>query len=289
MTNYLSRLFYLGDNYHGSQYQPGLPTVQGELIDALTSWSGEPYSTQTVQLSGRTDRGVHSIGQLVMITTEKQLNIDKINRYLPEDIILWASTKAPLNFSPRYNVLMRHYQYYFDKSWANLNLEIAKKAAVLLIGSNDFRELAKPDDDRNTITTILNISINNSNDTYFLDIFGTRFLWKLVRKIVTLLTEIGAERIKPEVIEDFLSGQRVFQSGIQPAPPENLVLVETIVPIKMRPSKYAIRIIQKKLYNQLDQYRKSIRTISNIIGHLSGPMMTYQHSTKSRNQSDAWD
>lgn len=289
MTNYLSRLFYLGDDYHGSQFQSGLTTIQGELIDALTSWSGETHSTQTVQFSGRTDRGVHSIGQLAMIVTENQFNIDKVNRYLPDDIILWASTKAPLDFSPRHSVLMRHYRYYLDKSWADLNLQITKKAAALLIGSNNYFELSKPDDDRNTNTTILNISISESNNDYFLDIFGTRFLWKLVRKIVTLLTEIGAKRIKLEAIENILSGQRVFKSGIQPAPPENLVLVETIVPIKMKPSKYAIRLIQKQLYNQLEQYKRSIRTIGNVIDHFSGPMMTYQHSTKKRNQSDPLD
>ena len=289
MSDYLSRLFYLGGRYYGSQYQPGFNTVQGELIEALTKWSGEHHSTQTVQLSGRTDRGVHSIGQIVMITTEKQFSIEKINRHLPDDIILWASTKAPTNFVPRYDVLMRHYRYYLDKSWANLNLEVVKKAAALLIGSNNFSQLAKPDAGRNTLTTILNISLHDHNDTYFLDIFGTRFLWKLVRKIITLLTEIGTERIKPEVIHNILSGQKVLPSGIQPAPPENLVLVETIVPFKMKTSKYAIRMIRKQLSERLEQFRRSTRTVDNIIDYFSEPRMISQHSTKLRNRSDSLD
>ncbi len=287
MSDYLARLFYLGGRYYGSQYQPGFATVQGELIGALTKWSGEHHSTQTVQLSGRTDRGVHSIGQLVMITTEKQFSIDKINRHLPDDIILWASSKAPPNFVPRYDVLMRHYRYYLDKSWANLNLEVVKKAAALLIGSNDFHQLAKPDAGRNTITTILNISVHDYNDTYFLDVFGTRFLWKLVRKMVTLLTEIGTGKIKLEIINNILSGQNVLASGIQPAPAENLVLVETIVPFKMKTSKYAIRMIRKQLSEQLEQFRRSIRTVDNVIDYFSEPRMTSQHSTKSRNRSDS--
>ena len=289
MPNYLSRLFYLGDRYYGSQYQLGFATVQGELIEALTNWSGERHSTQTVQLSGRTDRGVHSIGQLAMITTEEQFSIDKINRHLPDDIRLWASTEAPLNFSPRYDVLMRHYRYYLDKSWVNLNLKIVTKAAVLLIGSNDFSQLAKPDASRNTITTILNISIHDYNGTYFLDFYGTRFLWKLVRKMVTLLTEIGAERIELETINNILSGQKVLASGIQPAPPENLVLVETIVPFKMKTSKYAIRMIRKQLSEQREQFRRSVRTVDNVIDYFSEPRMTSQHSTKSRNRSDSED
>lgn len=287
MSNYLARLFYLGGRYYGSQYQPGFVTIQGELIGALTKWSGEQHSTQTVQLSGRTDRGVHSIGQLVMITTEKQFSVEKINRHLPDDIILWASTKAPPNFAPRYDVLMRHYRYYLDNSWADLNLEVVKKAIALLIGSNNFSQLSKPDAGRNTLTTILNISLHEYNDTHFLDIFGTRFLWKLVRKIVTLLSEIGTERIQLDALNNILSGQKVLPSGIQPAPPENLVLVETIVPFKMKTNKYAIRMIRKQLSEQVEQFRRSIRTVDNVIDYFSEPRMTSQHSTKSRNRSDS--
>ena len=289
MPNHLARLFYLGDRYHGSQYQPSLNTVQGELIEALTKWSGEHHSTQTVQISGRTDRGVHSIGQIVMITTEKQFNIDKINRHLPDDIILWASTEAPPSFVPRYDVLMRHYRYYLDKSWSSLNLEVVKETTAHLIGCNDFSLLAKPDAGRNTITTILNISVHDENESFFLDIFGTRFLWKLVRKIVTLLTEIGSERIKPTIIDEILSGQKVIPSGIQPAPPENLVLVESIVPFTMKTSKYAIRIVRNKLNDQFEQYKRSIRTITNIIDFFSEPKKIFQHSAKQQNLSDSLD
>ncbi|MFW9786663.1 MAG: tRNA pseudouridine(38-40) synthase TruA [Candidatus Thorarchaeota archaeon] len=289
MVSYLSRLFYLGDNYYGSQYQPGLTTVQGELIDALSDWSGEHHSTQTVQISGRTDRGVHSIGQLVMVSTEKQFNIDKINRYLPDDIILWAFTVAPSNFVPRYDVLMRHYRYYLDQSWSQVNLTSVKKAVSLLVGSNDFNQLAKPDGDRNTVTTILNISIHEFNGSYFLDIFGTRFLWKLIRKMITLLTEIGKERIRLDAINDILSGKRVLASGVQPAPPENLVLMESVVPIRMTTSKNAVRLIRTMLADQLGRYRRAITTIENVSGFFSEPKMTFQHSTKQQNHSDSLD
>ena len=285
MPNYLSRLFYLGNHYYGSQYQLGLPTVQGELIEAVSEWSGEHHSPQTVQLAGRTDKGVHSIGQLVMITTERNFSIDKINRYLPDDIIMWASIEAPLNFTPRYDVLMRHYRYYLDKDWTGFDLSAVKKAASLLAGSYDFNQLAKPDGDRSTITTILNISIHEQNSAFFLDIFGTRFLWKLIRKMVTLLTEIGNGRIKFELITDLLSGKSVFPSGIKPAPPENLVLVETVVPFRMKSNKNSVRMIRKELLDQLERYKRSINTIDNIIDHFSDPRLISQRSTKSQNQS----
>jgi tRNA pseudouridine38-40 synthase len=289
MTDYLARLFYLGDRYYGSQYQPGMDTVQGKLIDATSIWSGETHSPQTIQLSGRTDRGVHSLGQLVMVHTSKHIDIDKINKHLPEDIQLWASVKAPVDFKPRYSVLMRHYRYYLPKSWKILNHDAVKDAINLLIGSNDYNHLSKPDDGRNTMTTILNISLQHNEFGFWLDIFGTRFLWKLVRKIITLLSDIGSGDIKSDEIENILTGNLAIPSGIRPAPPENLVLIESVVPLRFKTSKYAIRKILAILKERFEYYNRSMRTLDNVIAFFSEPMMTFQHSTKMRTRSEFED
>lgn len=280
MTDYLARLFYLGDLYHGSQSQLGVNTIQGKLIDALDKWSGETHSPQTVQFSGRTDRGVHSIGQLVMVTTSKQIDVDNINKHLPEDIQLWASAKAPIDFKPRYSVLMRHYRYYLTDSWEGVDSTLVKRAIPLLIGSNDFNHLSKPDAGRNTITTILNIALQETNGVFYLDIYGTRFLWKLVRKIVTLLTDVGIKEIRLDEINDILTGRVKIPSGIRPAPPENLLLVETALPLKLKISKYAVRRIMVHLTERFEYHRRSTRTLSNVIDFFSEPGMTYRPSTK---------
>lgn len=285
MPDYLARLFYLGDIYYGSQYQPGFDTVQGRLIDAIEIWSGETHSPQTVQLSGRTDRGVHSIGQLVMVTTNKQIDVDKINKHLPDDIQLWASAKAPIDFKPRYSVLMRHYRYYLTESWEAVDSRLVKEAINILIGSNDFNQLSKPDAGRSTTTTILNISLHKSNDAIFMDIYGTRFLWKLVRKIVTLLTAVGVREIPVNEINNIISGLIKLPSGIRPAPPENLILVETVVPLNLKTSPYAIRRITRHLKERFDYHRRSTKTLSNVIDFFSGPTMTFQPSTKQRSHS----
>ncbi|MFW9793138.1 MAG: tRNA pseudouridine(38-40) synthase TruA [Candidatus Thorarchaeota archaeon] len=285
MTDYLARLFYLGDRYYGSQYQPGFDTVQGQLIEALNKWSNEKHSPQTVQLSGRTDRGVHSIGQLVLMTTSKQIDIDKINKHLPEDIQLWASMKAPTDFKPRYSVLMRHYRYYLTESWEDIDSTLVKKAIIMLIGSNDFNHLSKPDQGRTTSTTILNIALHDTSDTPYLDIIGTRFLWKLVRKIVTLLTDVGTGKIKPDDIKNILTGQAKIPSGIKPAPPENLILIETTTPLKLKVSKYAIRRISALLTDRLKYHTRTERTLNNVIGFFSELGMTSRLSTKRRTHS----
>lgn len=282
MTDYLARLFYLGDYYFGSQVQPGLKTIQGELIEAVQLWSKEPHSKQTVQLSGRTDRGVHSFGQLVLLSTEKSLNIDQINKHLPEDIILWAKTKAPEGFRPRSSALMRHYRYYLGSMWDNVNLDLIRNAIKYIIGSKDFNLLSKPDEGRNTVTTILNINIGSDSGILYLDLFGTSFLWKFVRKTVTLLTQIGLGQIEPEVILSVLQGRK-NRGGIEPAPPENLILMETVVPFPFTPSKYGLKRIQRVVNNRLDFIRRTNDTLSGFTSFLSSSMMPYQRSTNQHN------
>jgi tRNA pseudouridine38-40 synthase len=284
MTDYLARLFYFGNRYHGSQMQPGLVTIQGELIKALSKWSGEIHSSQTVQMSGRTDRGVQSLGQLVMISTNKRFSLERINKHLPEDIVLWAWTEAPEGFRPRSSALMRHYRYYLDESWNNINQDCIRKAISLLVGSNDFQFLSKPDERRNTVTTVLNVSIGETSGIKYLDFYGTSFLWKFVRKVVTLLAEIGLNDVKPETILEVLDGnKKTVRGGIQPAPPENLVLMETIVPFRFITSKYALRKIQKLLSTRRDFLRRSTLTLSGLTDHFSSSMMFYQRSTSSHN------
>ena len=267
MNSYIARLFYLGDRYYGSQFQPNLLTVQGELIDALNQWdmqSETDYSTQTVQLSGRTDRGVHSIGQIVSIKTERELNIDKVNRYLPSDIALWASAVVPANFNPRYDVLMRHYRYYFDLDSREVNLQSMRNAIQLLSGTRDFSLFSKPDGDRPTTTTILNACLLESDTGITMDIFGTNFLWKLIRKTVSMLIQIGIGKLEMQTFSNHLNSPGIIPGGIEPAPPECLVLVETAIPIRMTTSKYALSRIRKQLNAHLNYLRRSRRVLSAI-------------------------
>lgn len=284
MTDYLARLFYLGDNYYGSQKQPRLKTVQGELINAIEVWSNELHSVQTVQMSGRTDRGVHALGQLVMITTEKQLSIDRINKHLPDDIVLWARSRAPEGFRPRSTPLLRHYRYFLEEEWKDFNFERIKEAISRLTGSKDFNLLSKPDERRNTVATVLNMYIDKTSEVLFLDVIGTSFLWKFVRKVVTLLTEIGLGNLNPEAITEISQGmKKSIRSGIEPAPPENLILIETIVPIRFIISKFGQRKIQTILNDRFDYLLRSTKTFRGFIRYFSSSVMSYQHPTNSKN------
>jgi len=262
MIAYLCRLFYLGNNYHGSQWQLGLRTVQGELISATAKWSGEEHSPATIQLSGRTDGGVHSMGQIAMIMSGVPLDINQINKHLPDDITLWAYAVAPSGFKPRHSVLMRHYRYYLDTSDMNLDVASMQKAVQHLIGSHDFALLSKPDGNRSSRATLLSACITESEHMLTFDTYGTSFLWKLVRKIVSLLIQVGTGELAPEVVPEILQGHTVIRSGIRPAVPECLVLIEVITPVRMKRSKLAVKRVQKQLRTQLGFLAKSTRTLS---------------------------
>jgi tRNA pseudouridine38-40 synthase len=254
----------LGTNYFGSQYQPGFSTIQGEIIRAIEEWSGESHNTGSIQLSGRTDRGVHSYGQIVAIQTEKRLEINKINNHLPEDITIWAYSEIPLEFKPRFDVLMRHYRYYLPIMERTLDLQAMQSGLQALIGFHDFAPLCKPDGNRPTLATILNCSLMANRNTVLIDFYGTNFLWKLVRKIVSILTQIGEGKMDAGVITKILNHQYIVSSGINPAPPEFLVLVETVTSITMKRSKYALKRIQRTLEKQaafIEQYNAALSSI----------------------------
>ncbi len=264
MASYLCKLFYLGNTYFGSQVQPGLRTVQGELIDAVNRWSGETHSTSSVQLGGRTDQGVHSIGQLVMIKTAKVLDLDAVNSYLPADIAIWASCQVSDEFRPRFDVLMRHYRYFLETTGTELDLPRMQACAANLAGTHNFSRLSKHDGDRPRTTTVLNVAVSQSDTVIVIDLYGTSFLWKLVRKIATLLSSIGAGEVSPDVSSQLLDTETTLPGGIRPAPAECLVLMETVVPFNFHPSKYAVRRIRKAINTKLSLITRVTPTLHSI-------------------------
>ncbi len=264
MTSYLGRLFYIGFSYHGSQWQPNVRTIQGELAKALTAWSGYEYTPDALLFSGRTDKGVSSLGQIVSFDSAEQPNLDLINSKLPDDIVLWAFCESPPDFNSRFGVLSRHYRYYLDTSMINLDIFKIRDAANRLVGTHDFRLLSKPDNGRSTIATILSASIATHMDTLVLDMYGTNFVWKLVRKTITLLKMVGMGQYPPEIVTDLLQGRNPIHGGVRPSPPEGLVLVEAIVPFQMKISNNAVRLVHKKTESLLQFHRRALRMLNGI-------------------------
>ncbi len=112
MPTYRLDIEYEGTRYHGWQAQPGLRTVQGELIRAAEAAVGEPVELQG---AGRTDRGVHALGQVAHLRTRRYLPAEvlwfRINDALPPDIAVWRLERVHARFHARRDAIGRSYLY----------------------------------------------------------------------------------------------------------------------------------------------------------------------------------
>ncbi len=276
LPTYIAKLFYLGASYHGSQWQPNVRTIQGELVEALSSWSHEEHTHDSVILSGRTDSGVSSLGQIVRFTTEKKPNLEKINSYLPDDISLWGISQVSHDYNPRFKVLFRHYRYYLETKGLVLDFEKIRIAQEFLIGLNNYALISKPDADRNTLTTILNISSKDFGNHIVFDFYGVSFLWKLVRKSVTLLKWIGLGLYPPEIIRELLNGKKMIPGGIEPSPPEGLILIESAIPMKIKTDLKALKRMKKVVTSRAGFHRRTVSMLNKFtLDFLSGQMLSY--------------
>lgn len=155
MRNIRLRLQYEGTRYQGWQKQTSTDnTIQGKMEVLLTKMCGEPVE---IAASGRTDAGVHALGQVANFHTESDMSTEEImaycNRYLPEDIAVVEVSEAAPRFHSRLNATGKRYRYRIinsqipDVFWRryaleepeNLNLDAMREAAELLLGEHDFK------------------------------------------------------------------------------------------------------------------------------------------------------
>ena len=154
MRNIRLTLSYDGTRYLGWQWQPYGPTIQGALQDAVQKLTGE---TAEVIGSGRTDAGVHAIGQVANFVTSSQLPRERflrgLNHFLPKDIILREVDEAPLAFHAQFQAKKKRYRYVLSDRpielpflrpyvWfvrSPLNADAMHEAGQILVGTHDFR------------------------------------------------------------------------------------------------------------------------------------------------------
>lgn len=218
------KVAYIGTDYYGFQRQPDLPTVEGELLKAFKKVGvmKDPFKSN-YSIAGRTDKGVHSIGNVVALKTDSDVSINQINCFLPPTIQIIGKAFVPNNFKPRY-AENRHYKYiYFNDPYGDeLNLDLMKDASKIFEGTHNFQNFSKRSE-RNPTRTIDLLKVSQSNDTTVFDVVGESFLWNMVRKIVNIITMAGASKITENEIEQLLNQE--IMAPVTPAPPEGLILI----------------------------------------------------------------
>jgi tRNA pseudouridine38-40 synthase len=204
---------YDGTDYHGWQVQPGLATIQGALEDVISGIEGRAVQ---VAGSGRTDAGVHALGQVAAFSIENPIPLDNlrraVNRLLPRDIRVLRVEEAALDFHPRFQARRKTYEYRifrgeicspFERRYVchhpyPLAIEEMIGLAPLLEGEHDFAAFAASDDrdelELSKVRTIYCSRLELGGDrldrlTY--RVTGSGFLKHMVRNIVGVLLEAG--------------------------------------------------------------------------------------------------
>lgn len=239
---------YDGTNYHGWQVQPGLATIQSELERAVSDLDNRPVQ---VAGSGRTDAGVHAIGQVAAFDLANRIpcpNLKKaMNRILPRDIRILDVSEAAPDFHPRYQAIAKTYEYRLFRSEVcppmrrlycyhypyPLNETAMSAAARLFDGEHDFSAFAASDQKdelgHSKVRTIFSSLLTREGDDLVYRVRGSGFLKHMVRIIVGTLIETGKGNLDAEALASRL--EPGFSGTAGPAAPaRGLCLVSVEYP-----------------------------------------------------------
>ena len=217
------RVSYLGSRFFGSQMQVSERTVEGEFVATCQRLSlFSDWREAGFLFAGRTDRGVHAIGQVAAFSTEApERAIATINLQLPPDCWCTAYAEVPPAFHPRYDAKKRTYRYYFSR--APPRIDAMARAAGRFVGNHNFSSFARLDG-RNPYRTVFSAEILEEDGFVFLEVTAESFLWHQVRCMAAALIRI-AEGEEEDLIDCLLTAEP--DKPLSPAPAEGLVLWDT--------------------------------------------------------------
>lgn len=244
MQNYKIIIEYDGTNYYGWQRQENLPTIQEKIEEAIFNFSQEKVELTG---SGRTDAGVHALGQVGNFNLKKDTNetivLKALNAHLKnERISILSCEKVSNEFSARFSAKQRIYQYLIlnrnskpaidvNRVWwipKKLNVEQMQKAAKYLVGKHDFTSFrATACQAKSPIRTIDDIVIIKNEDLIYINVKAKSFLHHQIRNIAGTLADIGKEKITPEKIKEILELKDRTKAGIT-APAKGLYFAAVI-------------------------------------------------------------
>lgn len=232
---------YDGTDYHGWQFQPGVPTIEGELNKALRELLGEEIS---VIGASRTDSGVHALCNAAVFDTDTRIPAEKLsyalNQRLPEAIKIQRSMEVANNFHPRHCNSKKTYEYrilncgfplptrrrYSHFTYVYLDVEKMRKAADYLVGEHDFKSFcAAGAVTETTIRTIYTLSVEKRENEIIIKVCGNGFLYNMVRILAGTLMEVGRGSYAPEKVKEILEAKDRAAAG-PTAPACGLTLVD---------------------------------------------------------------
>src|SRR6185436_13452001 len=231
MPRFKLTIEYAGTRYSGWQIQKNARTIQGEIDGAVRTVTArkdfELYG------SGRTDAGVHALGQIAHLD---------VSTNLPADIHILAAAQVPHRFHARHDAVARRYLYQISRRrtafakayvwWVRepIDIDLMREAARAFVGMRDFKSFAAVEERedagetaRSTLVLVDQLDFVEDGDLVLVGVEGSHFLWKMVRRMVGVLVEIGRGGLKPDAAARFLADASAAPARLT-APPSGLFL-----------------------------------------------------------------
>ena len=240
MRNIKLTIEYDGKDFNGWQKQPNKLNIQGEIERVIENITGEKVD---LIASGRTDAGVHAMGQVANFKTHSNIDIDKfpiaINSQVKNSIRIQNAEEVDEKFHSRFNCKKKTYRYVIDNSkygsaiYRNvsyhmpiqLNVEEMKKAIKYFEGEHDFKAFkSSGTGSKSSVRTIYKANIITEGPNIAIDLTGNGFLYNMVRIIVGTLVDVGLGKIKADDITNIIESKDRTKAG-KTLPPQGLMLL----------------------------------------------------------------
>ena len=242
MRNIKLVIEYDGKEFNGWQKQPTKLNIQGEIERAIKQITGEEVD---LTASGRTDAGVHALGQVANFKTNSNIPIEKIpialNSNLKKSIVIKSAEEVEERFHSRLNCKRKTYRYIINNSkygtaiYRNLETHIPMKldiqkmqeAVKYFEGEHDFKAFkASGTSSKSSVRTIYKAEVmETGNERIYIELTGNGFLYNMVRIISGTLVEVGLGKIEPNEIKTIIDSQKRENAG-KTLPPQGLYLIK---------------------------------------------------------------
>jgi tRNA pseudouridine38-40 synthase len=255
VPRYAYKVYYDGTGFYGFQRQPGIRTVEGELIRALmkTRSISSDSSISKFASAGRTDRLASAMGNVFAVNLKKDLAPAEINSELSEDVRVWAEAQVPGSFNPRL-ALRRHYKYFIHVT-EGINVDSLIETSKLFLGVHDFRRFAHGPCEENPTREVTDLTVSRLDDNFLsISIIGDSFLRRMVRKIVGVLVYVASDLLQPADVQRLFDPKSIIpRMGVPSAPAENLILWDVDYGFSFGVDRYAVRKLQSSLAKSLTE------------------------------------
>src|SRR5690349_14838429 len=223
MRNFKLTISYDGTEFNGWQTQPGYRTVQDVLEQAIAAVTGaRPHANA----SGRTDAGVHAVGQVVNFYTDTRLApetlLRAVNAHLPADVVVREAAEASQSFDANKDAVRKLYRYVIRDApvpdpflrkyaaWSKHRLDAAAmaRAARVLVGRHDFHSFETDWPNRmSSVRTVTHLAVNRAGEYIWIDVEADGFLYNMVRAIAGTLMNVGRGFWPESKVAEILSAE----------------------------------------------------------------------------------